>query len=116
MRSSVIWSFLSLVALSTGSLVAGCDSDAKIAKSGLGESCDSSADCDDGLNCLQGACYKSTPTPDGGGAVYATFSGERPAGPKTTRAEPLQARTALGRSSRVSMRSRQGTLNLVGNL
>jgi hypothetical protein len=66
MRSSVIWSFLSLVALSTGSLVAGCDSDATIAKSGVGESCDSSADCDDGLNCLQGACYKTAPTPDGG--------------------------------------------------
>lgn len=59
MRSSVIWSFLSLVALATGGLVTGCDSDASIAKSGVGQSCDSASDCDDGLVCLQNACYKS---------------------------------------------------------
>lgn len=59
MRSSVIWSFLSLVALATGGLVTGCDSDATITKSGEGESCDSSADCTDGYKCFQGACYKS---------------------------------------------------------
>jgi hypothetical protein len=55
-----------VVALGTGALVTGCDSDATIAKSGVGESCDSSADCDDGLNCLQGACYKTAPDTGGG--------------------------------------------------
>ncbi len=64
MRSKVIWSFLSLVAVSAAALVSGCDNDATIAKSGIGESCDSAADCADGLKCLQGACYKTAP---GGG-------------------------------------------------
>lgn len=61
MQSKLVWSFLSLVALASGGVIAGCDSDATLAKSGVGESCDSSADCEDGLNCLQGACYKSSP-------------------------------------------------------
>jgi hypothetical protein len=59
MRNTVVWSFLSLVALASGGLITGCDSDATIAKSGVGESCDSSADCNDGLKCIEGACYKS---------------------------------------------------------
>jgi hypothetical protein len=59
MRSTVVWSLLSLVALASSGLVAGCDGDAKIAKSAEGESCERTADCDDGLNCIQGACYKS---------------------------------------------------------
>jgi hypothetical protein len=66
MRSKVIWSFLGLVALSAAALVSGCDNDATITKSGLGESCARSADCEDGLNCLQGACYRTAPAPDGG--------------------------------------------------
>lgn len=59
MRSTVFWSFLSLVTLATGGLISGCDSDAKIRKSAEGESCDGTADCNDGLKCIQGACYKS---------------------------------------------------------
>jgi hypothetical protein len=69
MRITVIWSFLSLVALATGGLVAGCDSDAKIAKSSPGESCTKTSDCDDGLKCLEGTCYKAgsgTDTNNGG--------------------------------------------------
>lgn len=65
MRSTVIWSFLSLVTLAAGGLISGCDSDAKIRKSAEGESCDGTADCNDGLKCLQGACYKSA-APGGG--------------------------------------------------
>jgi hypothetical protein len=59
MRITVIWSFLSLVALATGGLVAGCDSDAKIAKSSPGESCTKTSDCDTDLKCLEGTCYKA---------------------------------------------------------
>jgi hypothetical protein len=69
MRSSVIWSFLSLVALATSGLVTGCDSDATITKSGEGESCDSSADCTDGYKCFQGACYKSAGPDTGEGGA-----------------------------------------------
>ncbi len=65
MRNTVIWSFLSVVALATSGLMAGCDSDAKIAKSDVGESCDSSADCDEGLKCLEGACYKGSSSSGG---------------------------------------------------
>jgi hypothetical protein len=72
MRSTVIWSFLSVVALSVGGLISGCDSDATIAKSGLGESCDSSADCNDDLKCLQGACYKAPPVEGGAGEGKGT--------------------------------------------
>jgi hypothetical protein len=60
MRNKVIWSFLSLVALATGGLVAGCDSDAKITKSAEGDSCTKTSDCNDGLRCEQGTCYKAT--------------------------------------------------------
>ena len=49
MRNTVIWSFLSLVALAAGGLVTGCDSDAKIAKSSPGESCTNTSDCEDDL-------------------------------------------------------------------
>lgn len=59
MRSKVVWSFLSLIALATGGLMAGCDSDATVAKSSAGESCAKTADCDEGLRCLQGTCYRS---------------------------------------------------------
>lgn len=64
MRSTVIWSFLSLVTLASGGLISGCDSDAKVARSAEGESCDRTADCNDGLKCIQNACYK---TSSGGG-------------------------------------------------
>ena len=67
MRSTVVWSFLSLVALGLGGLVAGCDGDATIAKSGEGESCDRTADCGDGLKCLQGTCYEVAPSGGEGG-------------------------------------------------
>jgi hypothetical protein len=67
MRNTVIWSFLSLMALATGGLVTGCDSDAKIAKSSAGESCARTSDCNDGLRCLDGTCYK-TGTSSGGSA------------------------------------------------
>lgn len=60
MRNTVIWSFLSLMALSAGGLLAGCDSDAKIAKSSSGESCTKTSDCNDGLKCLDGTCYKTS--------------------------------------------------------
>jgi hypothetical protein len=56
------------MALATGGLVAGCDSDAKIAKSAAGESCDKTSDCNDGLKCLEGTCYKSSSTSTGGSA------------------------------------------------
>jgi hypothetical protein len=69
MRTTVIWSFLSLVALATGGLVSGCDSDAKIAKSAAGESCDKTSDCNDGLKCLEGTCYKTTSHPSTGGSA-----------------------------------------------
>jgi len=47
--------------------MAGCDSDAKIAKSSPGESCTKTSDCEDGLKCLDGTCYKSA-TSSGGSA------------------------------------------------
>jgi hypothetical protein len=53
------------MALASGGLISGCDSDAKLAKSALGESCDRTSDCDDGLKCLQGACYQSSPSTGG---------------------------------------------------
>jgi hypothetical protein len=67
MRNTAIWSFLSLMALATGGLVTGCDSDAKITKSSAGESCDTTSDCNEGLKCLDGTCYK-TGTSSGGSA------------------------------------------------
>jgi hypothetical protein len=68
MRNKVIWSFLSLIALGVGGLVAGCDSDAKITKSAEGDSCTKTSDCNDGLRCEQGTCYKATSHMDTGGA------------------------------------------------
>jgi hypothetical protein len=59
MQSKVIWSFLSLAALAVGGLAAGCDSDAKVARSAEGESCTKTSDCDDGLRCLQSVCYRA---------------------------------------------------------
>jgi len=64
MRSTVVWSFLSLVALAAGGLVSACDNDATVVKSAEGESCDRTADCNEGLKCLQGTCYEVAP---GGG-------------------------------------------------
>ena len=81
MRSTVIWSFLSVVALAVGGLLSGCDSDATIAKSGVGESCDSTADCNDDLKCLQGACYKSCRTGERRRAAKATAPAARSSGP-----------------------------------
>jgi len=73
MKNTVIWSFLSLVALGTTGLVAGCDSDEKLARSALGESCDDTASCEDGLKCVAGTCVQkssssggSSSTGDGG--------------------------------------------------
>lgn len=80
MRSSVIWSFLSVVALSVGGLISGCDNDATIAKSGEGESCDSAADCSEGYKCLQGACYKKA-APVDGGAGEGNATGGTTSGP-----------------------------------
>lgn len=60
MRNTVIWSFLSLVALASGGLITGCDSDDAIAKSAAGESCAKTSDCADGLKCLQGTCYQAS--------------------------------------------------------
>ena len=81
MRSTVIWSFLSVVALSVGGLLSGCDSDATIAKSGVGESCDSSADCNDDLKCLQGACYKVAPPAGGDAGADGNGTGGTTSGP-----------------------------------
>jgi hypothetical protein len=67
MRSTVVLSFLSLVALAASGLVAGCDSDAKVTKSAEGETCERTADCNDGLKCIQGACYKSSSGGNEGG-------------------------------------------------
>lgn len=85
MHSKLVWSFLSVVALAAGGLITGCDSDAKIAKSGVGESCDSSADCEDSLNCIQGACYKGSTGTGGGngeGGEGNGTSGTGATGPK----------------------------------
>jgi len=85
MRNTVIWSFLSLVALATGGLVTGCDSDAKIVRSAAGESCDKTSDCNDGLHCVEHTCYKSVTSSGGsanneGGETGVT--GTVPTGPK----------------------------------
>src|SRR5262249_11970966 len=47
------------------------------------------------------------------GAVTQTLSGERPAGLRTTRAEPVQARTGQAGSSRPSMKAVKELLNVV---
>ena len=64
MRNTIIWSFLSLVALATGGLVTGCDGDAKIAKSSEGDSCTKTSDCNDGLRCIDATCSKTAPIVD----------------------------------------------------
>jgi hypothetical protein len=66
MKNTVIWSFLSVVVLGASGLVAGCDSDDKLARSALGESCDKTADCDDGLKCIGSVCSKSGSSGTGG--------------------------------------------------
>jgi len=76
MRNKVIWSFLSLVALGTGGLVAGCDSDAKITKSAEGDSCTKTSDCDDGLRCEQNTCFKGTSHIDTSGGAPSGSAGE----------------------------------------
>jgi hypothetical protein len=84
MRNKVIWSFLSLVALATGGLLSGCDSDAKIAKSSPGESCTKTSDCEENLRCLEGTCYKSS-TSTGGSANAGgegNTAGTTPVAPK----------------------------------
>jgi hypothetical protein len=67
------------MALATGGLVTGCDSDAKIAKSAAGESCDKTSDCNEGLKCLEGTCYKSA-TNTGGSANNEGGEGNSTAG------------------------------------
>lgn len=59
MQSKVIWSFLSLAALAVGGLAAGCDSDAKVARSAEGESCTKTSDCEDNLRCKASVCVSS---------------------------------------------------------
>ncbi len=66
MRNTFIWSLLSVGALAAGGLVAGCDSDAKLVRSSLGDSCDTTADCNDNLRCIDHTCYAKTPTSSGG--------------------------------------------------
>jgi hypothetical protein len=84
MRNKVIWSFLSLVALAAGGLAAGCDSDAKITKSSEGDSCTKTSDCNDGLRCEQGTCFKATSHIDNSGAGEGNTGGTAPVvvGPK----------------------------------
>jgi hypothetical protein len=67
MKNTVIWSFLSMVALSASGLVAGCDSDEKLARSALGESCDNTASCEDGLKCIDGTCVQKGSSSGGSG-------------------------------------------------
>lgn len=67
MKNTVIWSFLSVIALGTSGLVAGCDSDEKLARSGLGESCDDTASCEDSLRCVNGTCVKQVSSSGGSG-------------------------------------------------
>lgn len=85
MQNKFVWSFLSLVTLSAGGLLGGCDSDAKLARSALGESCDKTADCEDGLKCVEGTCYKrssGTDTNNGGeGNTAGTTGVDGPAPP-----------------------------------
>lgn len=66
MKNTVIWSFLSVVALGTTGLVAGCDSDEKLARSALGESCDNTASCEDGLKCVDSICVQKSGSSAGG--------------------------------------------------
>jgi hypothetical protein len=73
MQNKFVWSFLSLVTLAAGGLLGGCDSDAKIAKSAAGESCDKTSDCDDGLKCVEGTCYKKS---SGTGGSSSNAGGE----------------------------------------
>jgi hypothetical protein len=61
-----------LVALGTGALIAGCDNDAKLTKSGEGEACERTADCEDNLKCIQGACYRSASGGNEGGEGNGT--------------------------------------------
>lgn len=85
MRNTVIWSFLSVMALATSGLMAGCDSDAKIAKSSAGESCARTSDCNDGLKCLDGTCYKTVSSSGGSGnnsAGEGNTAGTNVVGPK----------------------------------
>lgn len=97
MNNRVIWSFLSVVALGTSSLVAGCDSDAKLARSGLGESCYDTASCEDGLKCVQGTCVQRSSSTGGsastgdGGADPGT-SGSTSTGGTTTVVPPVLGR------------------------
>jgi hypothetical protein len=84
MRNTVIWSLLSVVALATGGLVTGCDSDAKLARSAIGDSCDTTADCDDNLRCIDHTCYKKGTTSSGGSSNSEGGDGTGPTvtGPK----------------------------------
>ena len=75
-----------MVALATGGLLAGCDSDEKIAKSSAGESCTKTSDCDDNLKCLDGTCYKTSASSGGSanseGGEGNTTAGTTVVGPK----------------------------------
>jgi hypothetical protein len=82
MRNKVIWSFLSLAALALSGFVAGCDSDAKIARSAEGESCTKTSDCDDGLRCKAAVCVASgSDVNDNEGGEGNTAAGAGPTGP-----------------------------------
>ena len=82
MRNTVIWSFLSLAALAMGGLAAGCDSDAKLARSKAGESCAKTSDCDDGLKCVDSTCYKATTSTGGSSSTGDGGSPPEVVGPK----------------------------------
>src|SRR5258705_1281565 len=82
MRNTVIWSFLSLAALALGGLAAGCDSDAKLARSKAGESCGKTPDCDDGLKCVDGTCYKASTSTGGSASTGDGGSPPEVVGPK----------------------------------
>src|SRR6478609_5860180 len=96
MQNKVIWSFLSVVALASGGLVAGCDSDAKLARSALGESCDNTADCDDGLKCIDSTCSKSGSSSNGGSSNGGDGDGGEPSTGATAGTGPVVVPPVLG--------------------
>jgi hypothetical protein len=72
-----------LVALAVGGLAAGCDSDAKIARSAEGESCTKTSDCNDGLSCKSLVCVSSGSDVNNneGGDGNNSAAGNGPVGP-----------------------------------
>jgi hypothetical protein len=97
MKNRVIWSVLGVVALGSGGLIAGCDSDAKLARSALGESCDNTASCEDGLRCIDGTCaQKGSSSSSGGSSGTGTGAGGEPATGATAGTAPIAKPPVLG--------------------